>query len=410
MPGSIHHILVSTATGLVLLGSAAAFAEHRDTIIVDPDVQRTDARSSDFRSNDLSGGFYDDNYKIDDWYYDFYESPSVRRTDDRTLDDRTRVDRTGIDRTVDDRTVIERRTRIKPDAIKTSERTRFVDAARPIDTQPSNRHTQASAFTRYYDEPWYYEQRDEAYVLPARAVHDDSYRSTTQETITGNVTGLKQVRNTTNGGQNTVARVKPLKGNPMIVDLGPTQPLLNLALTKGDSISVGGQNENIGPYSVLMANQVRSGANKVIVHRGGADTAYDRREANGRIERFSDARIRGTEQVHRMASIRGDDGRLMLVDLGPSTALNVPANAAPGDRMSASGPVATVGNYPVIFADRMSIENGVPIKIARPDGDYPGAYRREMESSQILDSPTQCVGGHCAEFSTPQSTIHPQAR
>ena len=43
MPRSIHHILVSTATGLVLLGATAAFAEQRDTIIGDPDAQRMDA-------------------------------------------------------------------------------------------------------------------------------------------------------------------------------------------------------------------------------------------------------------------------------------------------------------------------------------------------------------------------------
>ena len=86
MPSSIHQILVSTATGLVLLGSTAAFAEQRDTIISDPDVQRTDARSSDLRSNDLSGGFYDDKYTADDWYYDFYQSHNDKQATDSLTD------------------------------------------------------------------------------------------------------------------------------------------------------------------------------------------------------------------------------------------------------------------------------------------------------------------------------------
>ena len=109
--------------------------------------------------------------------------------------------------------------------------------------------------------------------------------------------------------------------------------------------------------------------------------------------------IRGTEEWHRIATITSDDGRLMLIDLGRVTVKNFPANAAPRDHMNASGQVATVGNYPVLFADRMSIENGVPVTIARPDGDFPWASRQDMEVSQILESP-----------STPQPKNMPQAK
>jgi hypothetical protein len=48
--------------------------------------------------------------------------------------------------------------------------------------------------------------------------------------------------------------VKTSDGRLVIADLGPTQPLLGLALTKGDDIKVGGHRENVGPYSVLMAH------------------------------------------------------------------------------------------------------------------------------------------------------------
>ena len=73
MPGLTHHMLVSIATGLVLLCSTVALAEKKDTIIADPNVQRTDTRTSDLRNSGLTGGFYADKYKGDDWYYDFYE-------------------------------------------------------------------------------------------------------------------------------------------------------------------------------------------------------------------------------------------------------------------------------------------------------------------------------------------------
>ena len=60
----------------------------------------------------------------------------------------------------------------------------------------------------------------------------DASTDRSREVMKGNVTHVKQVRNLNRGGQNTVVQIKPLMGNPTIVDLGPTQPLLNLALAK----------------------------------------------------------------------------------------------------------------------------------------------------------------------------------
>ena len=77
MPGLTHHMLVSIATGLVLLCSTVALAEKKDTMIADPSAQRTDTRTSDLKNSGLTGGFYADKYKGDDWYYDFYEGPSA---------------------------------------------------------------------------------------------------------------------------------------------------------------------------------------------------------------------------------------------------------------------------------------------------------------------------------------------
>ncbi len=376
MPRSIHHMLVLTATGLVLLGSTAALAETTD--------QRTDARSSDVRSGGLNGGFYDDKYKDDDWYFDFYETP--KQTEDRTAAERSAADR---------------KSALRPDVIRTSDKTQFVDAAEPAETHSSassassassgssTRSTQVSGFY-YFDDPWYFQERDESYTMTSKPAPIDPSRSAQkQEKIKGNVTHVKQVRNTTRGGQNTVVQIKPLNGSPTIVDLGPTQPLLNMALTPGDTISVGGRTEHAGSYSVLMATQVKSGANVVNVNRQEKEIegALPRREAEGRLERIMEVRVRGSEQKHSVAAIKSESGRMMLVDLGPATAGNIPAGTAPGDHVIASGPVATVGNYPVLFAERVSIANAAPIKVARPDGRYPGATLHDMEASQTLEGP-----------------------
>jgi len=327
------------------------------------------------RNADLSGGFYDHRYKDDEWYYDFYEYPAtvaVARTDTPTPG-----------RTIDRDT----------NSASYGEPARFIDAARPLNTIRSSetRHAQETAFSRYYDDSWYYEQGDPAYAVTMRT-RDNSDRTASrdQEFVVGSVHHTKQVRNITSGGQNTVALIKTADGSNVIADLGPNQALLHLALTQGDEIEVSGRRKDIGPSSVLMARHFESGPNRVILDQ---DAGGDSQEIKGRIEKVRDARVRGTEEIHRTVTVKTDDGRFALVDLGPSTAANVPANTAPGDRMVASGLGIHVGNYSVLLADRFSINNGAPVRIVRPDGEYIDGPRRPVETSQgeTIDRATASV-------------------
>ena len=447
------HMLVSIATGLVLLSSTAALAEQKDPTVADPTVQRTDVRTSN-----LTGGFYGDKDrdKADNWYYDFYETPSAGEEGDQLPEVVGLIDRecqaqleklcegvqpgggrvrkcfeanegklTPSCRTqvydhfsettaivgmtamglrkegeptskIEPKSKIEAKNKIRPDAIKTSDKTVFVDAAAPVHAQSSQRHMQESAFRRYYNDPWYYDERDASYTMASRPAPDASPHSS--QVVKGSVTHVKQVRNATRGGQNTVVQIKPAKGNLTIVDLGPTLPLLNMALIPGDAIAVNGPTDQIGPYSVLMANHVKSGANTVTVARADTGVGQARKEAVGQLDRIMEVPIRGTGEKNNVAAIKTDGGRMILIDLGPTTAGIVPAGIMAGDHVVASGPVATVGNYPVLFAERVSIANAAPVKIARPDG-YPGASREAMEASQTLESP-----------STTQPTGVPQPR
>ena len=76
---------------------------------------------------------------------------------------------------------------------------------------------------------------------------------------------------------------------------------------------------------------------------------------------FSDwwTMIRGTEQKHSVAAIKSDDGRLMLIDLGPATAENIPANAAPGDH------IAPAGRSPPSEIIPCSLQTECPLKMVR---------------------------------------------
>ena len=371
----LNKAIMAAVCGVTLLGGAVVFADHRDDM-TSRDVTETDR--SHLRTIDLSGGFYDDKHKADDWFYDFYE---------------VRNDRT------DPRFTEQARLR-RSDAAGRIERDRWADAAYPPDSRRGVQRHRAveNAYGRYYDEPWFYEPRDPAYGMPVASTRDDWYHPAAhdEEYVRGTIQATKQVRNRESGGQDTVALLKMNDGGRVITDLGPTQRTLDFALTQGDSIQVGGQREAIGPYSVLMAHDIKSGVNRVRLNRDTLWREADYRQVSGRVERFRDIGVRPNGSLHRTATIRTHDDRIAIVDIGPTPAENVPANAAPGDWMTASGQVVQVGNYPVLLADRLSINNGIPVRVVRPDAEYVEPGRRPFEASheESAADPT-CVGGGC---------------
>ena len=243
------------------------------------------------RNSDLSGGFYEDSFKTDNWYYDFYDSPGAIRTNSRDAD------------------------------LANSDQTTAADAAHPSTTRNVNRNEQTTAFQQYYDEPWFYDQRDPIYGMPEARNERIASGAPAQNGhfIWGTVTAIKQVRNRTSGDQNTVALIKAADDRQIITDLGPTRRTLDMAITKGDQIQVGGEWEDIGNYSVLMAQQIKSGVNRVNLHREAGPALTDNRQVEGRIQQFRDIRTNRTAELHRTAAVQTADGRVAIVDLGQDT-------------------------------------------------------------------------------------------
>jgi len=355
--------MIAAMLGLGLLSSATAYAE-RPREIGSTDIPASDG--SRIRNTDLTGGFYEDRYKLDNWYYDFYDSPGATRTSSRNLD-----------------------------STSYNEEAYLADAAHPSTAgRLQSRNDQMVAYQQYYDEPWFYDQRDPIYGMPETwSEQKGSDRTMRNDNFTkGTVTATKQVRNRTTGDQNTVALVKTGDGRHIITDLGPTRRTMDMALTKGDNIQVGGQWEDVGPYSVLMAQQVRSGANRVNLARELGLRPADDRQVEGRIQQFRDIRTNRTAELHRTAAVQTPDGRFAIVDLGQNTSGNF-ANASPGDRIVANGRVVQVGNYPVLLANQIAINDGSPLQIARPTGSISGAERTNPD----------CIGGGCDNQSIDRS-------
>jgi hypothetical protein len=198
--GNRHTAIMVAVLGVGLLGGTALYAEYPREM-GNADIPANDG--SRVRNTDLTGGFYEDRYKLDNWYYDFYESPGATRTSSRDTD------------------------------LTYSDQASLADAAHPwMANRSLNRNEQTLAYQQYYDEPWFYDQRDPIYGMPdarsERIASDPSVRN--DNFIKGTVTATKQVRNRTTGDQNTVALIKAPDGRQIITDLGPTRRTLAMQL------------------------------------------------------------------------------------------------------------------------------------------------------------------------------------
>jgi hypothetical protein len=357
-----QNTLVIALLGAGLLGGTTLYAEQPRTIS-NPDLPANDGTR--IRNTDLTGGFYEDGYKLDNWYYDYYDSPGATRSGSRNPDP-----------TYGDPAI-------------------GADAAHPWTAAGSqSRNDQGLAFQQYYNEPWFYDQRDPSYGMPdsrrERTAADPSIRS--DNFLNGTVTATKQVRNRTSGDQNTVALIKAPDGRQIITDLGANKRTLDMALAKGDNIQVAGQWEDVGPYQVLMAQQVKSGVKRANLQREIGPAMADNRQVEGRIQQFRDIRTNRTAELHRTAAVQTPDGRFAIVDLGQDTTNHAVVNASPGDRIVANGRVVQVGNYPVLLANQVAINDGTPIRITRPTEPAGSNYGSDMKNAD-------CVGGGCDNHS-----------
>jgi len=352
MPKQNRHIrLFAAMLGLGIMSATGVYAdqarEQREAGL----QGQSDGR---VHNADITGGFYDDRYKLDDWYYDFYDSPGY-----------SRADSTSVIQASNENTAT------------------MADAAHPsLRHHRPYRTDQNVPATPYAGDPWFYAQRDPMYGIPETS--SDAYGG---NVIKGTIKAAKQVRNRTTGDQNTVVLLTTPDRRQVTADLGSSRRTMDLALTKGDSLVVAGPWEDVGPYSVLMAQQIRTEAKRVNLNRPIGAARGDR-TVEGRIQQFRDIRMNRSGELHRAAAVQTPDGRMALVDLGPDNQDRTPLRAAAGDRMVAQGPVVQVGNYPVLWANRVAINDGMPVDVTRTTAptDFVPATGNRQEN---------CLGAGC---------------
>ena len=153
--------------------------------------------------------------------------------------------------------------------------------------------------------------------------------------VNGSIETAKKVQ--TPGSTNLVVQLNQADSEGTVaVDLGPIDaydPLPRL----GQSVTVMGSKFKTGEKSILVAQKVKHDDQTKEGERSG-------RKFTGTVQKLMALEIRGTS--HQFAKIQTDDGKSLLVDMGPAE--NLEAELSEGDQVSVTGPA-------VEFRDRLML-------------------------------------------------------
>jgi opacity protein-like surface antigen len=140
-------------------------------------------------------------------------------------------------------------------------------------------------------------------------------RSPTMQ-VSGTIEDIQQVKIFGQPDLHAVAAVSSENGRIRVVDLGPRSQLGRLGLQKGDRLQVRGERGSINNNPVVAARQVVANGESVSIRR-----TWNRNDfrVKGRVTDTQTASIRGT--AHLIATVRTDEGRRVMVDLGPQSRL-----------------------------------------------------------------------------------------
>ncbi len=185
-----------------------------------------------------------------------------------------------------------------------------------------------------YDDYTYYSfDLDKAADNQAKSAAQDGQKQmkSGREQVSGTVEKTKMVN--VRDRVHLIATVKAKDGKSTIVDLGPKQS--STQLFKGDQLSATGHRVKVGDKEMLVATNATSKDADVTINRNG-------RKYQGTVESTREASLRG--QKHLLAKVKTQEGKSMMVDLGPADQLS----SQPKD-----GSKITVQGVPVKVKDRV---------------------------------------------------------
>jgi hypothetical protein len=169
----------------------------------------------------------------------------------------------------------------------------------------------------------YTKQKDRPASRAQMHVQQEQSTQTTQQQVSGQVLRTKHVEVRTldpkgQAKQNFVALLQTDQGRRVVVDLGPPQQLQAVSLKQGMQVDAHGQWVRIGDRPVLWASRLTVDGKTVQIRR---PQRTQPRQLTGQIMRTKEVEIRGTDLTNQVVLLQTDQGRQMVVDLGPMTNL-----------------------------------------------------------------------------------------
>jgi hypothetical protein len=189
--------------------------------------------------------------------------------------------------------------------------------------------------------------------------------------LRGKIIDQKQIGVEGTDTPNTVVLLQTEDGQQVAIDLGPEGALSGANLRNGDPAHIKGVMISVGGNPVFVARELDLGGKTWQITRSRGDrfaqmgAGGEQSQVSGTIEYFEDVNLRGSGGKNRVALIQTQDGRRMLVDLGPVGGLSsIQLNR--GDQVSITGHNAWVsGERSILFADQVNA-GGQTLNINRP--------------------------------------------
>ncbi|PAY18676.1 hypothetical protein CKO51_15220 [Rhodopirellula sp. SM50] len=158
----------------------------------------------------------------------------------------------------------------------------------------------------------------------------------------GSIQLVKKVK--TPRGKNLVVAIgEGNQGDRLLVDLGRADQF-DAEIKKGDEVQVKGAMFKVGDKSVLLASTATLHGQQQSIDRSG-------RKFTGKVDDMMTAQIRGNK--HELAKLQTDQGKKLLVDLGPQDRLKLDVKS--GSEVSVSGPAIKVKDRMVLIAREVTV-------------------------------------------------------
>ena len=287
-----------------------------ETYDVDEALTSTD-QDNDIDWSDTAYGYYDGVGADDDWFYDYYDYGYYDYADYDADDD---FDYTSQYYDYDH------------DGI-------YDAFASYTDTDGDGLFEDMNYYSFSSDES----MSDEKEESMTDAKEKQASRQNKMTVIAGTIDKAKKVQ--TPNGVNLIVHLNDDSQNEsMLVDLGPADEFKQMPKL-GQKLTAKGVKFKAGDKTILLAQKLMRDSVTVTVNRSG-------RSYTGTIDGLMTAKVRG--QNHRLAKVSTDQGKKLLVDMGPAEGLN--ADISEGKRVTVEGPAVKVNDRLMLIATEVEID------------------------------------------------------